>query len=131
MELVVDAEQGMELVVNSEQGMEELEGDDEMQCSRSSSAGLGKEGGARGRPVVRRDSSEISQTLGDRREDIFICVPYSPPAKRQIESHVLPPNANHAHTTRSALASASSCAPASCCLGTSLASLPLIPTGKA
>jgi hypothetical protein len=77
--------QGMELVVDSEQG---------------------KEGGARGRPSARRDSSEISQTIGDRREDIFIRVPDSPapPAKRQIELHALPPNTNRAHPACSALA---------------------------
>jgi hypothetical protein len=111
----------MELAVDSEQGMEELEGDDEMQCSRSSSAAQGKEGGARGRPAARRDSSEISQTLGDRCEDIFIRVPDSPapPAKRQIEAHALPPSTNRAHAVCSVLACVLPCVPASCRLGTS------------
>jgi hypothetical protein len=35
MEVAVDAKQGVELAVYAEQGMEELEGDNEMQSSRS------------------------------------------------------------------------------------------------
>jgi hypothetical protein len=132
----------MELTIDSEQRMAELEGDDEMQSSRSSPAAQEKEGGARGRLTARRDSSGISQTLGDWREVSFICVPDSPapPAKHQIERHALPPSANRAHAggvARSALTSTSpctpthACAPALCHLGASSASLPLIPTGEA
>jgi hypothetical protein len=82
--------------------------------------------------VARRNSSEISQTLGDRCEDPFIHVSDSPvhPAKRQIERHALPPSTNRAHAVRSTLASALPCAPVSCRLGASPALLSLIATGE-
>jgi hypothetical protein len=87
MEVAVDEEQGVELAVDAEQRMEELEGDNEMQSSRSSAlmwiAAQPRRGGKEKLQLVptaaRRDSGECPQTLGGRRELAFIRVPDLPP----------------------------------------------------